>query len=173
MSKKFPVDEFDLASLPGGRHRMRRKAANGFLEFVSIAVSTGLVLLAGFYAFNTFNGSQVLPESNPTTAASQVAVVNRGGGVGVSVLDASGSQGLASTVAHKLLDAGWNIFAAADLIDPKNKKATQKVSVVYIQSEDLRSKAEALKGDLGNYDIVVSAAYLDPITVVLGKDYQP
>jgi hypothetical protein len=173
MAKKFPVDEFDLAPLSGGRHRLRRNAANGFLEFVSITVATGLVLTAGFYAFNSFSPSGVLPNNNPSSSATTAVVISRGGGVGVSVLDASGSQGLASSVAHKLLDAGWNVFAAADLVDPKNKKATQKVTVLYVQSEDLRSKAEALKGDLGSFDIVVSATYLDPITVVLGKDYQP
>ena len=172
MAKKFPVDEFDSAPLHGGRHRQRRSAARGLLEFVQIAAATGVLAGAGFFAVNSLNAEPTLVNSDPSSSATTSTIVSRGGGVGISVLDASGAKGMASTVAHKLLDAGWNVFAAADLIDAFDKKATQKITVVYIQAEDLRSKAQALIGDLGTYEIVVSADYVDPITVVLGKDYQ-
>jgi hypothetical protein len=85
-----------------------------------------------------------------------------------TVYDGAGKVGLAGTVARKLLDKGWNVVTAAN--NPLGVAATK--TVIYINSASLNDAAKAMVSDLGNYSIEVSNHFIDPITVVLGSDYQ-
>ena len=46
MAKKFPLDEFDSATVHGGRHRARRTAKDRVLEWIRIFVAAALVAAA-------------------------------------------------------------------------------------------------------------------------------
>jgi len=87
---------------------------------------------------------------------------------GVTVLDSTQAVGLASKVAHKLLNAGWNVLTADNLSDGTSHKAT----IVYVSASTFKPAAVSLLRSLGKYSIQVDATYGDPITVVLGSDYK-
>ncbi len=164
MSKKFPTDEFDFLEPHGGRHRARRTKRDRVREFTRIlvvAAVTGTIALGGLKIIDSgvqFDGSG-LP-----TASTVAEVVS----VGVAVLDASGTDGLASSTAQKLVDAGWRVLTADNL----NDGAAHETTVLYIASEDNRSDAKKVLRTLGKYSIEVSESYTDPITVVLGSDFK-
>jgi hypothetical protein len=84
------------------------------------------------------------------------------------VVDAVGQDGLAGTVARKLVEKGWNVVTASN----SSTGVVAEKTVIYINSDQLNDAAKALTGDLGNYSIEVSNQYIDPITVVLGADYK-
>jgi hypothetical protein len=174
MSKKFPQDEFDLAPLRAGRHRRARTALDRTREFVSVVASGALLAGAGFVALNLNNptGSNLNNTNSNLPAANPQSVASKGGGIGLSVLDGSLKADQASTVAHELLDSGWNVFSAADLVDATYQLVGVAKTTIYIQSADLQNKADSLVKDLGSYPIKVSTDYTDPITVVLGADYK-
>jgi hypothetical protein len=86
----------------------------------------------------------------------------------VTVLDGTSRAGLASKVAHSLLDAGWNVLTAENLEVTPEVTAT----TVYINSADLKSASTTLLKTLGTYTVEVSGTYADPITVVLGTDFK-
>ena len=85
-----------------------------------------------------------------------------------TVINGAGKAGLASEVAHKLLDKGWNVVTARKMA----LGASADKTVIYINSDQLQDAAKTLTGDLGSYSIEVSNQYLDPITVVLGSDFK-
>lgn len=86
----------------------------------------------------------------------------------VTVLDGTSQVGLASKVAHELLDAGWNVITA-DNLNPATPLAETKI---YITSKDFDAATKTLVKTLGKYSVEVSGQYADPITVVLGDDYK-
>ena len=86
----------------------------------------------------------------------------------VTVLDGTSQSGLASKVAHELLDAGWNVLTA-DNLNPATPVTETKI---YITSQDFSSATKTLVKTLGKYSVEVSGQYADPITVVLGDDYK-
>ncbi len=164
MSKKFPTDEFDFLEPRGGRHRARRTKrdrAREFSRILVVAAITGAIGLVGLRILDSgveFNGA-ALP-----SASSTAQVVS----VGVTVLDTTGTDGLASSTAQKLIDAGWNVLTADNLDDAL---APDK-SVIFIASEENRSAAKKIMKTLGNFSIDISTSYSDPITVILGSDFK-
>jgi hypothetical protein len=69
-------------------------------------------------------------------------------------------------VAHKVLDAGWTVVTADSL--PKKTGKT----VIFYSNVDYKATAESLLAVVGKYPIKLDINYSDPITVVLGSDYQ-
>ena len=136
MAKKFPIDEFDKLPPHGGRHRIRRNASVRVREFF------GYMLAAAVIAF----GWLLLPCS--------------------TVVDATGEDGVAGTLAHRLLNKNWKVVAADNAANEADK------TTVYINASTLTPAAEELLKALGKYPISVSADYSDPITVLIGKDFK-
>jgi len=172
MSQKFPPDDFDFNHEVGGRHRARRGGVDRLLEFTGV-IAAGVVLSGGGYFVlqGIAAGGQLgidtgLPAS--TTAANQFT---KGKGVGVSVVDASKATDAASKLAQKLLDDGWNVWSASRAVNSVGNPALVKTTTVYTTSDSTASIATGLAKSLGNYQVVVSNTYADPITVVLGTDY--
>ena len=166
MAENFPTDEFDqVAPGPGSRRAVRSKAS-GFLEFFVYFGVSAVVAGGGLFGYQTFFGGSSI-DVNALSDNGKVTVdanrINE-----TTVFDGIGQDGLASTVAHKLLDKGWNVVTADNA--PQGLKADK--TVIYINSDKLQDAAKKLVGDLGSYSIEVSNQYIDPITVVLGADYK-
>ena len=172
MSQKFPQDDFDFTHEVGGRHRARRGGFDRLREFAGV-IAAGVVLSGGgFFVLQTIAASGQLGIDTglpiSTTAANQFT---KGNGVGVSVVDASKSNNAASTLAQKLLDDGWNVWSASRSVNSVGNPALVKTTIVYTTSDATASVAKSLAKSLGNYEVVVSSTYADPVTVVLGVDY--
>jgi len=167
MAQKFPKDEFDSATVHGGRHRARRTKRDRVREFVRVLVAATLVGLSGIIGLKIIDGSVVIDPSElvqPSPSASTSSVK----ATGVTVLDATGQDGLASKVAHKLLDEGWNVLTADNLDSAAVPEKTQ----VLISSPQFEAASKSLLKTLGEYEVQVSVGYSDPITVVLGEDFK-
>ena len=164
MSKKFPTDEFDFLEPHGGRHRARRTKRDRAREFVRVLVVAAIVGTIGLGGLRILDSGVQFDGSGLPTASAASEVVT----VGVTVLDSTDTDGLASSTAQKLVDAGWNVLTADNL----NDGAAHDVTIVYIASEDNRSDAKKVLRTIGKYSIEVSSNYTDPITVVLGSDFK-
>jgi hypothetical protein len=172
MSQKFPTDDFDLNTEIGGRHRARRGFRDRFIEFVQVIV-VGVVISAGGYV-----GLQVIANNGNlgvdialNSTSNTTNEFTKGNGVGVSVIDATDANDAASKLAQKLLDQGWNVFSASRLINSSGHETSRPVTIVYASSDASAKVAASLAKSLGNYEVRVSPKYEDPVTVVLGLDY--
>lgn len=168
MAKNFPTDEFDQVAPAPGRRRVRRSRGRKFLEFVTYFTFSAVIAGGGLFGYQTFFGGGTkldLSAYSDNTAKTNVDPLRINE---TKVIDAVGQDGLAGTVAHKLLDKGWNVVTAANA--PIG--ITAEKTVIYINSDQLNDAAKALAGDLGNYSVEVSNQYIDPITVVIGADYK-
>lgn len=162
MAKKFPVDEFDNLPAHGGRHRLRRTGVDRVREFFKYMAVSVIVASAGYLAL-TWSDSQNIfndPAPKPTAVADSTLSYP------VTVLDATDSTGAASKVGHKILDAGWLVVTADNAADKADK------TVIYYSNVDYKATAAKLQGVVGKYPTELSNSYSDPITIVLGADFQ-
>ena len=186
MAKKFPIDEFDRVTAPGGRHRQPRTTIVRLKSFAGYAVTAAAISAL------VITGLSLTALNTELTGGTGVAQANnhdldkfKSSGLGVTVLDASNRAGLATQVANELAAAGWNIQAAANLIVPADPLAppvpigqptpvpTLPKTVVYVSQEQLVPTAKDAFANLGNLEVKVTATYPDPITIVLGSDFKP
>jgi hypothetical protein len=170
MSQKFPADDFDLTTEVGGRHRAVRRGSDNLLEFAQVVIAGAVLSTGGFFGLQMISngGNSGLDAGVRTVAASQFT---KGNGIGVSVIDASAANDGASKLAQKLLDQGWNVWTAARSVNSVGNPAFTKTTIVYASSSSSVSAAKSLAASLGVNQTVESTAYADPITVVLGLDY--
>ncbi|MFM5905452.1 MAG: LytR C-terminal domain-containing protein [Micrococcales bacterium] len=184
MAEKFPIDEFDLVSAPGGRHRQPRTSRARFLSFLGYALSAAVISSAGIAGLSlTALNSQLSGGTGVAQANNHDLDKFKASGLGVTVLDASNRNGLATKVAIQLADAGWNVQSAANLIVPTDPSApavpagqptpvpTLPKTVVYVSQDQLVSTAKEAVSGLGSFEVKVAATYPDPITIVLGNDF--
>ena len=169
MAKKFPIDEFDSATVHGGRHRARRTAKDRIFEWLRIFVAAALVAGGGYGTLKYVENSSVfdgyLPNSNSSPSASTDSRP------GVVVLD-GGDENLSGAAGQLLKDAGFNVTGASVLVDAKKKPVKIKTTVITITDELFRSDAEAIAAKVGNPEVVISPEFAGPITVVLGSNYK-
>ena len=166
MAENFPIDEFDQVAPAPGIRRARRSRGSATLEFFSYFTISAVVAGGALFGYQTFfGGSQinVSAVSDNNVASFDPIHVNE-----TTVFDGVGQAGLASSVAHKLLDKGWNVVTADNA--PVGTKADK--TTIFINSATLQNAAKSMVSDLGNYTVQVSNQYLDPITIVLGADYK-
>ena len=165
MPKKFPIDEFDSVEPQGGRHRARRTKRDRARELFRVTVVAALVAGLAFVTLRVIDqGVKFESVSNPT----QSAFVDPLKSTGVTVLDSTQADGLASKVAHKLLDAGWKVLTADNISDG----ASHKTTIVYVSASTYTGAAKSLLRTLGKYSVQVDGSFTDPITVVLGSDFK-
>jgi hypothetical protein len=168
MAKKFPIDEFDSATVHGGRHRARRTAKDRVFEWIRIFVAAALVAGFGYGLLQYVQNSSVfegyLPTGNSSPSASaetRPAVV---------ILD-GGKENLAGKAGQLLKDAGYNVTGASKLVDEDKKPVLIETTVITITDELFRADAEAIAAKIGGPAVVVSPEFAGPITVVLGSNY--
>jgi len=187
MAKPFPTDEFDAVNAIGGRHRAKRTFGSRFVSFLRYALVTVLLAGAGITALIVISGQNKFND----VLNLNTDVVNQpqfqANGLGVTVVDGTKKDSLASGVAHKLFAAGWNVLTATNYYrlpkwsatptpTPLVTAATGQVigenTVIFVNSAAAKSAATTLMKTLGTYQVVESSNYADPITVVLGNDYK-
>ncbi len=162
MSKKFPTDEFDNLPAHGGRHRIRRTGLDRVREFLRYMIMAVVVAGVGFFALNWADSSNIFNGSVPKpTVAADVTK-----GYPITVLDATKTDGLAGTLGHKILDAGYTVVTADNAADKAAK------TVIYYSNVDYKATAQALVSIVGKFPLKLSNAYTDAVTIVLGADYQ-
>ena len=162
MSKKFPLDEFDNLPAHGGRHRIRRTGVDRVREFVRYMAMAVIVAGAGFLALTWADSGVIFSGSVPQPTAAADSTM----GYPITVLDASGRDGVAGTLGHKILDAGYTVVTADNSPDSAEK------TVIYYSNVDYKATAQALTAIVGKYPLKLSTDYTDAVTVVLGSDYQ-
>ena len=169
MAKKFPIDEFDSATVHGGRHRARRTAKDRVYEWLRIFIAAAVVAGVGYGTLKFVENSSVfsgyLPNSNSSPSASADTRP------GVVVLD-GGDENLSGAAGQILKDAGYNVTGASVLVDANKKPVKIKTTVITITDELFRADAEAIAGKVGNPEVVISPEFAGPITVVLGSNYK-
>ena len=77
---------------------------------------------------------------------------------------------LGRMVADQLLAAGWNVLTAANL-GPLGESAATTTKIVVL-NEGYKTLATDLGKTIGDYPVEVGGSYLDPITIILGDDFQ-
>ena len=172
MAKKFPIDEFDSATVHGGRHRARRTARDRVIEWLRLFIAAAIVAGVGFGLMKIVDGATVFDGYIPGAAASPSA--SSSVGPAVSVLDGGGND-LAGKAGQLLKDEGFNVVDASTLLDANKKPVSIKVSTVVIVDEIFRAQAESVAAKLGSKStpaVIVSPEFKGPITVVLGADYK-
>ena len=186
MAEKFPIDEFDRVTAPGGRHRQPRTGKVRFLSFLGYAISAMVISALGIA------GLSLTTLNTELTGGTGVAQANnhdldkfKASGLGVTVLDASNRVGLATKVATQLSGEGWNVQSAANLVVTADPNApavapgqptpvpTLPKTIVYVSQDQLVSTAKQAIASFGNLEVKVAATYPDPITIVLGNDFGP
>jgi hypothetical protein len=169
MAQKFPIDEFDSVSAHGGRHRAKRTAKDRVFEWMRIFVAATVVAGSAYVGLNMVENASVFSGEVSAPAPSATATTTD---PGVTVLDASGQDGLAGKVAHLLLDAGFNVLTAANAVDFENQPVEGDKTVVFINDETAKAEATKVAAKLGKVAVEVSTNYPGPITVFLGSDYK-
>lgn len=169
MAQKFPIDEFDSVTAHGGRHRAKRTAKDRVFEWMRLFVAATVVAGSAYFGLNLVENASVFSGEVSAPAPSVVATTND---PGVTVLDASGREGLAGKVAHLLLDAQFNVLTAANAIDFENQPVEADETVVFINDETAKAEATKVAAKLGKFAVEVSTNYPGPITVFLGSDYK-
>jgi hypothetical protein len=168
MAKKFPIDEFDSATVHGGRHRARRTAKDRIFEWLRVFLAAAIVAGVGYGTMKLIESSSVfdgyLPSSNSSPSAS---VESR---PAVVVLDGGGND-LAGKAGQLLKDSGYNVTGASVLVDADEKPVKIETTVVTITDELFRADAEAIAAMIGFPEVLVSPEFAGPITVVLGSNY--
>ena len=158
MSERLPNDEFANAEQHGGRHRRIRTGRNRageFFKLMAISAVLAIAVLAGLKIADSGN----LFTSTPSAPAT------------VAVLDASNLD-LSSSVATKLVDAGFEVASSSKLVDTTNPNATQATTQVYASDSSYLDKANEVAKLLGTPAASVNSQATSPITVVIGTNYK-
>lgn len=190
MAQNFPKDDFDSVTDAGGRHRAKRTFGSRLVSFSRYAAVSATLSAAAIVGLNLNSDSSVFSGAigNLANQSSTQTQSFNSGGVGVTVIDATETKGLATKVAQKLFDSGWNVLSAVNLFAPGATIAKPGVNldgtpllpeatvpektIIYASNPAAESAAKKVLQDLGNYQLVTSATYADPVTVVLGSDFK-
>lgn len=179
---KYPKDQFD--DLPAdlarvGAHRAPAKSGRGWITFAWAALFTGIFVGIGVLGLNLLNGAgflgegeeTALPSASPSLTAEPLtdpATIAPERGISITVLNATPTVDLETTVGTTLRTAGWPVGAFA----LASERDIEKTIVYYSNPAD-EDIARGLIATLGTGDVLESTAFLGaPITIVLGTDYK-
>lgn len=172
MAKKFPIDEFDSVTQPGGRHRVRRSAKIRAFEWVRLFVVAIVIAGIGYGGLKLIQATSVfdgyLPGGNSTPSPTASA------GPAITVLD-GGGKNLAGQAGQVLVDAGFTITKASKLVDVNKQPVSIQTTVVVIVDEIFRDQANTVATRLKmavTPEVIVSPEFEGPVTLVLGQDYK-
>jgi hypothetical protein len=174
---KTPKDQFDdlptdLARV--GAHRAPPRSGRGWVTFAWAALFTGLFVLAGSLGLNalrglSFLGTSPTPSATPTVIKTADPVLDPTTiaperGITITILNGTTTVDLEDSAAAAL--TGWPVGAtlvATNRTEPK--------TIVYYGDPANEDVARGVVLALGVGEVRESAAYVAPITVVLGADY--
>jgi hypothetical protein len=177
---KYPRDQFDdipveLARV--GAHRAPVRAGRGWITFAWAALFTGIFIVGGVAALNTFRGLSFLGAPPPVTTTPSVevtadpildpALIAPERNISITILNGTTTIDLENLAGDSLV--GWPVGARLIATD-RNEETT----VVYYSNPADEDVARGLVIALGTGEIKESLAYPGaPVTVVLGADYLP
>lgn len=177
---KYPKDPFDdipvdLARV--GAHRAPPKSGRGWVTFAWAALLTGIFVVGGVFALNTYRGLGFLGEKPPATAAPSVvvtaepildpALIAPERAITITILNGTSTTGLEDVAGEALV--GWPV---GSLLVASNR--TEETTIVYYGDPANEDVARGLVVALGTGEVRESTAYPGaPVTVVLGADYLP
>jgi hypothetical protein len=181
----YPQDGFDNIPedlLRVGAHRAPERKGRGWIAFAWAAFATVVLVIIGLSALSGLTGRSysslpflsssssvspsVTPSPTPTITPKLDPIVP------ITVLNGTLTTNLANSAADYLVTKGWtgagpNKGARANATDQHIAK-----TVVYYTTPADEAAASQLVKDLGTGTILLSTAFPDRITVVLGSDYK-
>ncbi|WES64786.1 LytR C-terminal domain-containing protein [Microbacter sp. GSS18] len=175
----FPRDRFDDLPEDGGRvgaHRAEQPHLHGWTLFFWAVAATVVLTLVGVFATMIASGRiQLVPEPEPTVAATPVEAVEPvvDTSYQVLILNATPQEGLATQTRDVVLGAGW---AASDVTAGEAGSQDFAETTVYYLSDEDEAAALGLADVIGGarteqsdvYQVAVEGA--SQLTVVLGLD---
>ncbi|MET1015641.1 MAG: LytR C-terminal domain-containing protein [Leifsonia flava] len=177
MATSYPEDRFD--DIPKdlervGAHRSPRKRGRGWIALGWAALATVVLVVIGAVAIMLLNngldsapGDTTAPE---TPAATATATPTQDPSVSITVLNGTGTSGLAREVADSLGAAGWTIGAASNA-----DKQDYTDTVVYYADATLEGAARGLAAAVPGADVQFSQDFADAgaqLVLVVGSDYE-
>jgi hypothetical protein len=179
----YPQDGFDNIPedlLRVGAHRAPEKKGRGWIAFGWAALATVVLVIIGMAALSAVTGKSSLPflSSSPsatpsaTPSAIKTATPKLDPTVPITVLNGTLTANLANSAADYLVTKGWtgaglDLGARANATDQHIAK-----TVVYYTTATDEAAARELVKNLGVGTVLLSTAFPDRITVVLGADYK-
>lgn len=156
LGRKMHGDNLEMSTVPG-----KSRLSGGAWYYIADMDAFGAMI-------DTFKTKQQVPSEG------QVASRERAGrsAVKVSVLNGSGTSGVAKTVADRLSAMGYEYASAA------NAASNYKRTTIYYAAGE-KAKAELVASDVGAENPSVEesgsipASYGVPVVVVIGSDYNP
>jgi hypothetical protein len=177
----YPHDGFDNIPhdvLRVGAHRAPEKKGRGWIVFAWAALATVILVSVGMFVLSAagksslpfLSSSAVTPSATPS--AVQTVAPKLDPTVPITVLNGTETTNLANSAADYLVTKGWtgaglDVGARANATDQHIAK-----TVVYYTTATDEAAARELVKDLGTGTVLLSNAFPDPITVVLGSDYK-
>lgn len=138
---------------------------------IALAAIAAVVALtaAGIFALDMLRPQSSLPSASESAAPEVItnpAEIDPSVDASISVLDASGEEGLAAGVGQSLEDIGWDVTATGGSTEE------QATTVVWYEGEELAAVARGLVQGLGVGEAALSDGRISgsPITIVLGAD---
>lgn len=174
-----PHDRFDDLPVSSGRvgaHRAENPRMRGGIVFAWAALATIVLVVVGIFASLVVSGRITLfPEPVPSVSATPGVTPVLDTSFTVVVLNATGQNGLASTIKDELVQAG---FAADKVFASQAGTSDFAETTVYYATPADEAAARGLAEQIGGARVELSAAYLrtdDPaaahqLTLVIGRD---
>ncbi|MFM6939427.1 MAG: LytR C-terminal domain-containing protein [Rhodoluna sp.] len=170
MSQKFPLDEFDSAVSHGGRHRVRRTRRIRVLEFLRILVVGLVVAVVGYFGLKFVDATNLF--TAPSAPVETISATDIAKGLEITILDATGTAGVADKVATALVGSGFNVTSAGDLGGDSSSNSKVDQTIVYYFDSGNKAAATVIAKALGAYPVKQSTAYAGAVTIVIGADYK-
>lgn len=180
----YPKDRFDSVPddlLRVGAHRAPAKKGRGWIAVAWAAFATLVLVVAGLYGLSAMTGRIHLPfqaasaSPTPTSTPKPTPTVapKVDPAVPITVLNGTGTQGLATKVGDYLVTKGWKGAALGLGTRANASYDTIAKTVVYYKDAADEGAARALVQTLAVGEIRLSTDFKDRITVVIGSDYKP
>ncbi|MFZ2964175.1 MAG: LytR C-terminal domain-containing protein [Rhodoglobus sp.] len=181
----YPKDQFD--QLPRdleriGAHRGPKRRGRGWIAFAWAALATLVLIVAGLFGLNRFMGIDVglpifdaAPTATPTPTAAPTAdpvtdpaTIDAARGIKITILNATGTSGVQTTVGDQLAAAGWPVSSRIVAAEPVDD------TFVYYSdplNEDV-ARGVVLALGLGEIRLVSPETFPgQPIVVAVGVDF--
>lgn len=181
MATSYPKDRFD--DVPRdlervGAHRAPRKRGSRWVVLGWAALATVVLVAAGAVGIMLLNNgldftpnASTAPTAPATASAAPTAEPTIDPSLSVTVLNGTGTAGLAGSVSDVLRGQGWNVGAASNA----NSSDIQD-TVVYYADPSLEGAARGVAGALPGATVQLSQDFAGSgaqLTVVIGANYTP
>jgi hypothetical protein len=169
MSEK-QADEFDTISGVGGKHLAPKRPLDYAVSFITLTAISAIVAAGGLLGLRIWDATLIFDDQ----VTSEDSLDTRVPQVEVAIVDGTNS-GLAEQLGDDLSAAGWNILKAVELVElPETDPGVPAppTTLIFISDESHRTAAARLARLFPQAPIQLSEQFRDPITVLIGLDFQ-